>query len=99
GADNDGIQSYGDVVRGVGLHFLLPHDLGNDAEESSSVEAINAVRDGGKIKVAKRQAVHASASCFRRFIRHDFIFPPLYFAPSDLGTAVYFFVRRGPPPP
>ncbi len=62
-ADHDGIQSHRNVVVLVGLYFLAPHDLGDDAEECSAVEPINAVGDGHEFEVAKRQAVHEGALC------------------------------------
>ena len=53
GLHHDRIQSDRDVVLGVGFHFLSPHDFGNDAEESSSVQPVNAVRNGDEFEVAQ----------------------------------------------
>jgi hypothetical protein len=73
GPDHDRVQSDGNVILGVGLHFLFPHNLGNDAEERSSVEAVVAVGDGGQFEFAKGQAVHESALTFHKFVLHHFI--------------------------
>ncbi len=68
GTHHDRIQANGNVVLGIGFHFLLPHDFGDDAEERSSVEAVGAVGDGNQFEVAERQTVHESASCFHGII-------------------------------
>src|SRR6266851_433781 len=58
--DEDGVQAGRYAVALVSSDFFRPHNFGDDAEEGSAIEVVDAVREGGEFEIAEGYALHGN---------------------------------------